>query len=435
MTAVSRPRYGGAAKFSTSTPVARQHQPEHQQVAAIVVGGGAAGIAVLGNLLEKIDHGKIAWVDPKFQGGRINRKYREVPSNTKAGLFLCYAEAVKPFQEILKTTSKPNAASALEELPQDDTCPLGYAGDMLQMLSDGLVKHDRVEVWQGKVTEASRNEGVRDVSSLHLLRHNTNKYHIKTSEWTLKIQNEVSKTVESRTTPLVVYCTGASPTTVALPSSPALLDLDIALKPSELTQFIPKQKATTIGVVGASHSAILVLMNLFKLSQTSHPHLRVRWFARSPTLKYAIYKEGWILYDNTGLKGAAAQFAREQLDGEKLQGSEAGKLISRVDCSGGPEHEKLAMARELPECDYVVQAVGFTNDQLPAMKQDIAFDHETGGFVDPKTEKAVTGLFGAGIAFPAKVVDPAGNVEYAVGFFKFMKFLKKAVPEWVEKTY
>lgn len=176
-------------------------------------------------------------------------------------------------------------------------------------------------------------------------------------------------------------------------------------------------------------------MNLFKLSQTSHPHLRVRWFARSPTLKYAIYKEGWILYDNTGLKGAAAQFAREQLDGEQLHGSEAGKLISRVDCSGGAEQEKQAMTREMPECDYVVQAVGFTNDAIPAMNQDVVFNHETGGFVDAKTEKTVTGLFGAGIAFPAKVVDPVGNVEYAVGFFKFMKFLKKAVPEWVEKTY
>lgn len=237
---------------------------------------------------------------------------------------------------------------------------------------------------------------------------------------------------------MVVYCTGSSPTTVPLPvapeSSPAALDLDIALKPSLLARTIPADKEVTVGVVGASHSAILVLKNLLALAQQSHPKLRVSWFSRSPTLKYAIYKEGWILYDNTGLKGEAAQFARDQLDGERLNSSDAGKVISRVDCSGGVEKEKEAMGRKLPRCDYVVQAVGFTRDELPAMKQQIQFNNETGGFTDARTGKIVPGLFGAGIAFPEKVVDPEGNVEYAVGFFKFMKFLNRVIPEWVAKT-
>jgi hypothetical protein len=217
-------------------------------------------------------------------------------------------------------------------------------------------------------------------------------------------------------------------------SSPELLDLDIALKPSALEKFIPADKEVTVGVVGASHSAILVLKNLLALAQQTHPTLRVRWFARSPTLKYAVYKDGWILYDNTGLKGEAAQFAREQLDGEKLVASDAGKVITRVDCSGGLEQEEVAMERELPHCDYVIQAVGFTRDELPSMKQLVEFNNETGGFTDPKTGSTVPGLFGAGIAFPEKVVDPEGNVEYAVGFFKFMKFLNRVIPEWVAKT-
>jgi hypothetical protein len=33
----------------------------------------------MGNLLEKQLGGKIAWVDPYFQAGRVHRKYREVP--------------------------------------------------------------------------------------------------------------------------------------------------------------------------------------------------------------------------------------------------------------------------------------------------------------------------------------------------------------------
>lgn len=49
-----------------------------QRCAAVVVGAGPAGLAVVGTLLEK-QLGDIVWVDPCFQGGRVNRKYREVP--------------------------------------------------------------------------------------------------------------------------------------------------------------------------------------------------------------------------------------------------------------------------------------------------------------------------------------------------------------------
>lgn len=50
-----------------------------QNCAAVVVGAGPAGLAVMGNLLETQLGGKVAWIDPIFQGGRVNRKYREVP--------------------------------------------------------------------------------------------------------------------------------------------------------------------------------------------------------------------------------------------------------------------------------------------------------------------------------------------------------------------
>lgn len=59
--------------------------------AAVVVGAGPAGVAVLGNLLE-LGLTRIAWVDPAFDGGRVNSRYREVPryaeltSNCQFGL-------------------------------------------------------------------------------------------------------------------------------------------------------------------------------------------------------------------------------------------------------------------------------------------------------------------------------------------------------------
>lgn len=45
---------------------------------AVVVGGGPAGLAVVGNLLER-DLKPVLWVDDKFSGGRLDQFYREVP--------------------------------------------------------------------------------------------------------------------------------------------------------------------------------------------------------------------------------------------------------------------------------------------------------------------------------------------------------------------
>lgn len=45
---------------------------------AVVVGAGPGGIAAVGNLLEQ-RKGPILWVDELFQGGRLNKYYREVP--------------------------------------------------------------------------------------------------------------------------------------------------------------------------------------------------------------------------------------------------------------------------------------------------------------------------------------------------------------------
>lgn len=50
-----------------------------RKYAALVVGAGAGGIGVVGNLIES-SKTPIAWVDDLFDGGRLNKHYREVPS-------------------------------------------------------------------------------------------------------------------------------------------------------------------------------------------------------------------------------------------------------------------------------------------------------------------------------------------------------------------
>ncbi|PYH46655.1 uncharacterized protein BP01DRAFT_381680 [Aspergillus saccharolyticus JOP 1030-1] len=385
-----------------------------QRCAAIVVGAGPAGLAVVGSLLEKQLGGKIAWVDPYFQGGRVNRKYREVPSNTKVSFFQAYATAVQPFRSVIANTRMPNPFTTMAKLDQDKTCHLHHAADVVCALTEGITKMDSVLACRGTVTAANLSE--------------------QTSIWTVRIKLQDSQDEVDVITPRLVLCTGSSPTEVTIPiSEPHIerLDLDLVLKPSELITHLPHNKPLDIAVVGASHSAILALLNLVELARSSHPALRIKWFTRHP-LRYAEFMDGWILRDNTGLKGLAADFARQQLEDDKLPQSEAGRFINKVDCGGGQEAAQYQ--RVLPSCSHIVQAVGFTRDPLPELSingrpLELDFDSVSGGFYDANG-RIVRGLYGAGIAFPERVVDPYGNVEHAVGFFKFMKYVKRVTPLW-----
>jgi alpha-1,3/alpha-1,6-mannosyltransferase len=58
-----------------SSSVSRKVEKEYE---AVVIGAGPAGVAVIGNLLEQ-KKAPILWVDHVFQGGRLNKYYREVP--------------------------------------------------------------------------------------------------------------------------------------------------------------------------------------------------------------------------------------------------------------------------------------------------------------------------------------------------------------------
>jgi hypothetical protein len=412
---------------------------------AVVVGGGPAGITVVGNLLEqKVE--PILWVDNEFNGGRINRCYREVPSNTKVALFIDYATALAPFRKIVSNTpsrsrweepsesdgvavsGKPDKLQTLRSLDPVKGCQLSHAADMLLMLTEGLRKTAGVFAKKVKVTGATLDEA--------------------TQKWTVNFTSTTPSATDS--TPIVtnrlIMCTGSSPNNSPLPVDiPSLhnLDLDCALSPSLLSTALSPMGPTTIAVVGASHSAILVLMNLYELARTTKPDLRIKWFTRHP-LRYAEQRDGWILRDNTGLKGAAAEWARNNLEPDTLPNSDVSKHLTKVAYEAGTEKETYA--RHLQGVDFYVQAIGYSRDPIPALKTgegraiEPVFDHENGHFAysagggngnsEGKLQK-LPGLFGAGIAWPARVVDPEGNVEYAVGFFKFMKHIKKVVGSWI----
>jgi hypothetical protein len=209
------------------------------------------------------------------------------------------------------------------------------------------------------------------------------------------------------------------------------IGLDPALNPPVLSKIIPSDSDIRIGVIGASHSAILVLRNLYNLASSTHPRLRIKWFTRHP-LRYAEERDGWIFRDNTGLKGDVAVWAKENLEEDRLPLSDVSKYLEKISTSRGKEDEMYSP--HLTTCTHVIQAVGFQPNEIPKLQRngkvlDVRYNNRTAEFLDEGGAK-VPGLYGAGIAWPEQVVDPEGNVEHAVGLLKFMTYLKRVVPDW-----
>lgn len=211
-----------------------------------------------------------------------------------------------------------------------------------------------------------------------------------------------------------------------------MLDLDIILDRTKLRSCLSiADERPVVGVVGTSHSAIVAIMNLNELAATTHPRLHIKWFVRSP-LAYAVEMDGWILRDNTGLKGASAEFAREHLEDDKLGRSPVGKVLTKVEC---PDIRDVSMRSQLSSCTHVVQAIGFTRNSIPQLAingtkvEGITYDPIQGSLLDNEGH-AIPHTYGAGIAFPERVTDPAGNTEHAVGLWKFIKYLQRVVPSW-----
>lgn len=158
-----------------------------------------------------------------------------------------------------------------------------YAADMFKLLSDGLRKHARVEPFVGTVTRASRDA--------------------KTSQWAVGIQPETIGFDQDdilRQAPIVVYCIGSRPETESLPRSDTgavtRVSLETGLAPSRLAKIFPADEARTVAVIGGSHSAVLVLRNLFRLAAVSHHRLRIRWFTPSASFKYTTLTDDGILH-------------------------------------------------------------------------------------------------------------------------------------------
>jgi len=129
----------------------------------------------------------------------------------------------------------------------------------------------------------------------------------------------------------------------------------------------------------------------------------------------------------------AADWARTVLAAPDLPSN-----LRRVSLKQNGRTKQEIYDNELRNCTHIVSAVGYDINPLPTIKvngEEVQpdFDALTGRFFRAKgIKKVLPGLFGAGIAYPERVTDREGNVESAVGWFKFQHFLGRVSPEWAQ---
>ena len=116
-----------------------------------------------------------------------------------------------------------------------------------------------------------------------------------------------------------------------------------------------------------------------------NPVEKVINFYRSP-LRYAVYLDDWILFDDTGLKGQAAAWARENIDGVHPERLERCWI-------GSPD-----FAEKVAACDRVIYTVGFERRTLPVTKQWGQLDY------NPVNGILAPGLFGLGVSSGSRIL-------------------------------
>lgn len=334
-----------------------------------VIGAGPAGIATVGKLLDKgIPAEQILWCDPHFKVGDLGMYWSNVSSNTKVKLFTNFLYACPSFAYEFAAEH-----FALKELNPEDTCTLKYVVEPLQWVSDQLVTQ----------VEAQR-------TTIHSMSLSKRLWSLNDSSHTFLAHN-------------VVLATGALPSSLNYPGV-EVIPFDLAIDKTLLLNQIDLNK--TYAVFGSSHSAIIILRYLVEMGVK-----KVINFYRSPC-RYALDMGDWILFDNTGLKGQTADWARENIDGVLP------KNLARYNTT------EPNIARYLPECDKVIYAVGFEkrNNIVIGDYEDTKYNPHV-GIIGP-------GLFGFGIAYPELKADPFGSVETQVGLWKFMTYLNRVLPVW-----
>lgn len=335
-----------------------------------VIGAGVAGITAVAKLL---DHGvsgaNIYWVSRDFEVGDLGLKWRRVSSNTTVKRLKDFLNGSELFKEVLQERSYK--IFRLED--ENDTCSLKRLVKPLKAISERL--ECKVNTYQGQV---ERVDSEKDIG--------------------VKLTDGKVLSVDK-----VIVATGAEPK-APLYDSVETVSLEVALDPKLLHREMTRKD--TVAVFGSSHSAVLVLHSLSQSKAKKILH-----FSRQP-LRYAVETDQGIIYDNTGLKGLAASWAKSHLETSKV------KHLQHFDAT--PEN----IQRHLPQATKAIYAIGFDRRDILINGQVITDYDTTTGEIKPN-------IYGFGIAYPDLKQDLSGEHEWQVGVVKFLKQINQQLPNWM----
>ena len=388
------------SSISTSSPSSKAKAVDASPVLEwCVVGAGPAGIACVGQLLSRgVSPTSILWVDPSFEVGDFGTLWRHVSSNTTVGLFRRFYRHCPAFG--WQDPPQRTTPYAIDSMTDKDTCELQAAAQPLRDITDRLAALG-VHTLRGRVT------GLRQGGGGH---------------WGVTVDSlslHASSSPPSSTTFLAtscILCTGSEPNDLPLHrpySGVSVVPLSVALNPQLLVAAIKPSDVVT--VVGSSHTAVILLRTLLEQTQCK----AVINLYKAP-LRYAVYLDGWILFDDTGLKGSTAAWSRAVLH------SELPPRLTRI------YSDEAGVKAALSQSTKVIYATGFHQRPLPEGIEGLTPGH--GGMqpvaFNPHCGIIAPGLFGAGIGYPEERTDRYGNVESRVGLWKFMEYIDSAMPLW-----
>lgn len=192
-----------------------------------VIGGGPAGIASVGKLIDAgISPSAIAWVDPNFEVGDFGTAWGYVMSNTAVKYFQKFYNACQAFN--YSVSEKPNFIIDKNKL--DQTCPLMIAAQPLTWITKQLL--DIVHTFKDKVNEIKPHQNI----------------------WCLNLASK--QKIETKK---IIMAIGGDPKELSFPNI-ATISLKNALNHTKLLQEIKHDDYVV--VFGSAQSARSVIQNL-----------------------------------------------------------------------------------------------------------------------------------------------------------------------------
>ena len=412
----------------------------------LVIGGGLGGICGMARLLELYENKfqtqtqsqpktlSILWVDAdNFQAGDLRKRYGTVFSNTPVKNFTHFFNRLETMK-VYPFSTRPNYFE-FNDVDQNDSCPLKlFTDQLLDVTQYWLATYPFILAIEGVVKK------IRSIANTPIT-SNTYSFHISTKHTQLE-QFQTNNII------LAHGCDPKIPPRIGCLRTSTFMDkiniipLSEALDQSRLTKWRNILKPVNVLVFGNAHSGILILRNLENLG----------WSTENTTTVYNIIKHPIVypieitvdtecgtktveLYDQTGIRGIALKWAKQNLQPINKTNIKILNLNENLD--------KIEQLLSSPNT-CVIFAIGFkpryididinldgesnttnTTTQTPNIKpcyhneeNKFTFNVENGTFAP--------NVYGLGLAFPE--TEYHHNIyECNVGLNEFLNYARKSI--------